>query len=405
MRILFVVPNVPSFIRPRPLNFIRGLSQNHEISVLCVATNESDHQFASELRPYCHRLEIIRLSRWESLWHCIVALFSSEPLRCAYFYSPSLRDRVRTIVHNKEVDLVHAEHLKSVPMVKDVLGKIPAVFDAVDCISMFEGRRRRIIRNPFLQIFSWTEWKKMKYGEAKTAQLFNRVLISSPIDKEHYSVSGQKRDKIDVIPNAVDLRHFAYQQFTPQKDLLVFCAKLDYFPNQDAIEYFTESVWPLLRVRRPELHLEIVGSRPPRSVRQLNGQDNIQVVGSVSDVRPHLGRASVALCPIRLRAGTQFKVLEAMALGVPVVATRICCPGLGVEAGKHLLVADTPEEFASAVELLLDDENLRENVVRSGRTYVEKYHGWAGCVKELSESYTRAMEHFRKSDRAPISVA
>ncbi len=372
--------------------------------MLCVATNEGDHRFAAELRPYCQSLEVIELARWRSLWNCLMALFSSKSLRCAYFYSPAVRRRVEDKVSRREVDLVHAEHLKSVPMVEGVLGKVPAVFDAVDCVSMFEARRRRVVRNPFLKAFSWVECRKMAYWEAKAARLFNRVVISSAVDKECYPARGSLRERIDVIPNGVDLELFGFQQFEPQKNLIVFCAKLDYFPNQDAALYFSRSVWPILRARRPELELEIVGSRPPRSVRQLDGKDNIRVIGSVPDVRPFLGRAWAALCPIRARAGIQFKVLEAMALGVPMIATRICCPGLAVEAGKHLLVADTPEEFVSAVELLLDNHALRASLVQAGRKYVENHHDWIGCVKGLCDAYAEAVADFAGSREAPSTA-
>ncbi len=310
MRILFVVPNVPSFIRPRPLNFIRKLSEIHEVLVLCLATNDSDDRFVSELRQYCQNLEVIKLSRWRSFWNCIVALFSYKSLRVAYFYSPRLRDRVKARVDGKEVDLIHAEHLKSVPMVEGVIGKIPEIFDAVDCVSMLEMMRRKTIKNSLLKLFSWIESKKTMRLETKAAELFNRVVISSPVDKEAFPVPDRLRGNIDVITNGVDLEHFGFQQFEPQKNLLVFCAKLDYFPNQDAALYFTQSVWPVLRARRPELQLEIVGSRPPRSLRRLDGKDNIRVIASVPDVKPYLGRAWVALCPIRIQAGIQNKVLE-----------------------------------------------------------------------------------------------
>src|SRR2546428_11785301 len=112
MRILVVVPNVPSFIRPRPLNFIRRLSQIHEVSVLCLATNDSDYRFVSELRQYCQNLEVIKLSRWRSLWNCLLALFSYKPLHVAYYYSSRLRDHVKTLINGNEADLDHAEHLK-----------------------------------------------------------------------------------------------------------------------------------------------------------------------------------------------------------------------------------------------------------------------------------------------------
>lgn len=394
-----MVPNVPSFVRPRPLNFIRRLSQNHEVSVLCLATNDADFRFASELQQYCQNLEVIALPRWRSFRNCLVALFSSKPLRCAYFFSRRLHDCVLAKVERQEVDLIHAEHLKSVPMVEGVLGRVPAIFDAVDCVSMLEARRREVIRNPFLKLFSWIESRKYARSEQSAAQLFDRVVISSPVDKECYPVSDLLREKFNVIPNGVDLEHFRFQQFEAQKKLLVFCAKLDYFPNEDAALYFSQAVWPVLRARRPELQLQIVGSRPPRSVRRLDGKDNIRVIASVPDVRPYVGRAWVALCPIRIRAGIQSKVLEAMALGVPMVASRICCPGLGVEAGKHLLVADTPEEFVVAVELLLDNVSLREKLIQAGRTYVEDQHDWTECVTRLCNTYAEAIEDLAGSTR------
>ena len=394
LRVLFVVPNVPSFVRPRPLNFIRGLSRSHKVSVLCVATNESDDCLASDLQQYCHDLEVIRLSRWESLWNCLVALFCGRSLRHAYFYSRDLRNRVKAKIDKKEVDLIHAEHLKSVPMVRGAIGKVPAVFDAVDCVSMFEMRRRKVLRNPLFKLFSWMEWTRIVRGEVNASRLFNRMLISSRQDKDCYPASGPLTKRLEVIPNGVDLEHFRPGKYEPQNNLIVFCAKLDYFANQDAALYFSQSVWPLLRARRPELRFEIVGSSPPRRVRQLDGKDNISVIASVADVRPHLGRAWVALCPIRAQAGIQNKVLEAMALGVPIVASRICCRGLAIEAGKHLLVADTPEEFVRAVELLLDNQTLRDNLIRAGRTYVERHHDWAGCIKNLCDVYVKAEADF-----------
>jgi polysaccharide biosynthesis protein PslH len=404
MKVLYVVPNVPSPIRPRPFNLVRALSQFHEVSVLCVATNEADHRFAAELQAHCHSLEIIKVSRWRSAWNCLTALFSSKSLRYAYFYSPALRRRVEEMVSRGEVDLVHAEHLKCIPMVETVVGKIPSVFDAVDCVSMFESRRRKVVRNPLLKAFSWIEWRKMVFREVNAVQRFNRTVICSGVDKENYPGPSSVREKIDVVLSCVDLRYFAFKKYESQKNLLVLCGKFDYFPNADAAVYFVHSVWPLLRRKRPELILEIVGSRPPQSVRRLDGKDNVRVVASVPDIRPHLGRAWVALSPIRIRAGIQTKIIEAMALGVPVVSHRICCEGLAVESGKELLVADTPEEFASAVEVLLDNPLLRARLVEAGRNYVERHHDWNDSVKALCDSYAKATVDFSNERQVRTSL-
>jgi sugar transferase (PEP-CTERM/EpsH1 system associated) len=394
MRILFVVPNVPSSIRPRPLGFIRGLAQNHQVSVVCLSSNETDERFVSQLRPYCHKLEVIRLSRWQSFWNCLLALFSTQSLRCAYFYCPRLREFVKKQVEANVVDVLHAEHLKSLSMVRDVLGKVPAVFDAVDCLSMLETRRRAITNNPVVRLFSRIESGKLERSEKEASRRFNRVVISSAVDRQTYPSYSGLRGKIEVVSNGVNLEHFAFRQYESDKNLLVFCAKLDYFPNEDAALYLARDVWPQLHTRRPELKLEIVGSRPPASVRRLDGKNNIRVLASVPDVRPYLGRACVALCPIRIRAGIQNKLLEAMALGVPVVATRVCTEGLQLEPGKHLLVADGPARFASAIELFLDNVALREQVMQAGRAYVEEHHNWADSVRVLSNSYTAAIADF-----------
>ena len=394
MRILYVVPNVPSRIRTRPFNFIRRLSREHEVWVLCLASNDSDRRSQSELRQYCQSVEVLELPRWKSFLNCLAALFSLRPLRYAYFYSPQLCRRVREMVNGQELDLLHVEHLKSVPMVRGVIGAIPTVFDAVDCVSMFEARRRKVVTNPLLKLFFWTEWKKMVLGETQACVDFDRIAISSEIDRESYPAPAALKKRLHVVRNGVDLDYFDFGKVEPQEDVLVFCAKLDYFANADAAVHFAQFIWPYVLKRRPNLKLEIVGSRPPRKVKQLDGKNSIRVVGSVPDVRPFLRRARVALCPVRVRAGIQFKILEAMALGVPVIATRICCPGLDVEPGKHLLVADTAEEFVSAVGQILDNCSLRDGLVHAGREYVETHHDWDLSVVELVKIYNEAREDF-----------
>lgn len=403
MRVLYVVPNVPSPVRARPFNFIRLLSRNHQISILCLASDNSDRRFVSELSGYCQSLEVIELPRLTSFWNSFLALFSSRVVRYAYFHSARLRHRVNEKIAAHEVDVIHIEHLKSFSMVQDVIGKIPTVFDAVDCVSMFELRRERVIRNPLHKIFSWMEYRKMLSHESSAAARFGQLVITSENDKEAYPAVELLKRKIHVVPNGVDLDYFDFLQFQPQRNLLVFCAKLDYFANIDAALYFAHSIWPRLRARRPDLQLEIVGNRPPKRVTRLSGRENIQVSGSVPDVRPFLGRAWVALCPIRVQAGIQNKILEAMALGVPIVVTSICCRGLGVESGKHVLVADTPGEFVSSIELLLDNVTLRNTLVEAARKFVEANHDWSRAAERLTQIYEQAQADFAIAGE-PVAV-
>jgi sugar transferase (PEP-CTERM/EpsH1 system associated) len=401
VKLLYVVPNVPSPIRARPFNFIRRLSRKHDVTVLCVASDNSDRQFASELSQHCQRVEVVDLPIWRSLWNCFVALFSGDALRYAYFYSPKVGRYIQQKVQNKEVDLVHAEHLKSLRMVEPVTKRVATVFDAVDCVSMLEARRIKITRNPLLRFFSWTEWKKTRRSETRASKHFGRIVITSGVDRQSYPVPENLRGKIQVISNGVDLDHFGFQQFRPEVNTVVFWGKLDYHPNADAAMYLAHVIWPYLRGRRPELQLHIVGSRPSQRIRQLDGINNIRIFASVPDVRPFVGSAYVALVPLRLQAGVQNKILEAMSMGIPVVATRICSGGIPAEPGKHFLVADTPEEFADAVDLLLDNHAFRARLVRAGREYVETHHDWDRVVEQLDKTYEAVLAEFDES-RTPI---
>jgi len=405
MRILFVVPNVPSLIRPRPFQFIRRLSRSHEVTVVCLATNDSDRRSIADLRQVCQRVEVFHLPWWRSLWNCLLALLSLTPLRVAYFYSSRLRKCVEEKVNRGEVDLVHAEHVKMIPMVEKIVSQTPVLFDAVDCITLYLTRQKSVTANPLGKLFIWTEWKKMRRYEAKAADHFDRLVISAAPDREVYPGAVESRQKIHVVPNGVDLDYFGFKQFEPQRNRLVFCAKLDYFPNEDAALYFSRVVWPQLMARRPELRLEIVGSRPSQNLMNLDGKDGIRVRGFVPDVRPFLGQAWVALCPIRVKAGSQFKILEAMAMGTPVVATPISCSGLDVEPGKHLLVAETLGDFAAAVEALLDDLELRERLVRAARGFVEAHHNWDRSVEDLLATYQDAQATSGRPEEKPLALS
>jgi sugar transferase (PEP-CTERM/EpsH1 system associated) len=401
MKILFVVPNVPSRIRARPFNLIRRLARIHDVSVLCLSTNDSDRRFVEELRQYCRDVEVIGVSRLRSLGNCLAAMFSLKPLRYAYFHSPELQRRVREKVRQKELDVLHVEHLKAALILENFRGQVPSVLDAVDCVSLFELRRRRILRSRLLKAFSWTEWKKMRWWENKIGERFDRLVISSNRDKERYPASPALKDRLDVVRNGVDLEYFAFRPSQPRSNLVVFCAKLDYSANADAGLYLCREIWPRLLARRPQLQLNIVGSGPPRGIMRFDGRNNIRVTGAVPDVRPHLAAAAVAVCPVRMQAGTQFKILEAMALGVPVVATRMCCPALAVEPGTHLLVADAPEEYVTAVESLLDDILLRQKLVEAARRFVETYHDWDTSLQRLLQAYAGAIADFEATRTEP----
>jgi glycosyltransferase involved in cell wall biosynthesis len=165
---------------------------------------------------------------------------------------------------------------------------------------------------------------------------------------------------------------------------------MDYFPNVDAVCYFCGKIFPMIRHEMPEAQFYIVGRNPPRQVKALGQQQNVIVTGSVSDVRPYLRQATVAVAPLRIARGVQNKILEAMAMGVPVVGTGNAFQGLPATPADGIRTADDAAEFARAVLSLLDDPGLRHEASLQARQYVQRHHRWQDHGARL-ESLLHAM--------------
>lgn len=227
-----------------------------------------------------------------------------------------------------------------------------------------------------------TNWRKVRRDELAAWRDADGVAFTS---RDDATLAGPLLGPVPsaVIPNGVDVAHFR-----PRRDVavepgtLVFFGTLDYFPNQDGVRHLLADVWPRLAAAVPSARLRIIGPHPTPEVLAWRGP-RVEVVGCVEDLRPHLARAAVVVAPLRVGGGTRFKILEAMAMGRPVVSTTIGAEGLEVEDGRELLVADGPEAFAAAVRRVLADEPLARSLGAAGRALVERRYGWPAIASDL----------------------
>jgi glycosyltransferase involved in cell wall biosynthesis len=204
--------------------------------------------------------------------------------------------------------------------------------------------------------------------------------------------SGERPPPVFVVPNGVDLAYFAPTGTARDADEIVFAGRMSYHANVAAAVHLVEQVMPLVWRERPAARVTIAGAAPAPRVRALaRREERVRVTGGVPDIRPYLGRAAVAACPLVYAAGIQNKVLEAMACATPVVASSEACDALGVRPGVHLLQADGATAFAGAVLRLLGDEDLRRRLGRSGREYVEAQHDWGAVTERLEDVYARVL--------------
>jgi len=231
--------------------------------------------------------------------------------------------------------------------------------------------------------YNWLEGHLLKPVEIKRCGEADAVLVTSERERRALKRLLPQR-MIEVVPNGVDIEFF-HGQCTEQavECRIIFTGAIDYYPNTDAVLFFSQQCWPLIRAQVPAVTWQIVGKNPPPQVQRLASLPGVTVTGPVPDVRPYLASATVAIAPILIGSGTRLKLLEAFAMRKAVVSTSIGCEGLAVEPGKHLLVADQPAAFAQAVVELLGDAEKRGKLAGAARSLVEAEYSWEQCGARL----------------------
>jgi glycosyltransferase involved in cell wall biosynthesis len=215
---------------------------------------------------------------------------------------------------------------------------------------------------------------------------YDRAVVCSPIDRQ-FLLQHIPEARIDLVPNGIDLDFFSIEgDLQPDPYRIVFAGNMSYFPNTDGAVFLIEEIFPHIKKSVPEAKIYIVGQNPPRRIKALARED-VVVTGFVSDIRSAYLRGSVAVSPIRFGAGTPNKVLEPLALGIPVVSTAIGVEGLDLQAGKEIFIASSPEEFAGHVIRLLTDSELRKEVGRAARSAVMKQYDIKTTAQELERIY------------------
>ena len=196
---------------------------------------------------------------------------------------------------------------------------------------------------------------------------------------------------VEVVENGVDLEYWTPSVEPPRERSLIFAGTLGWYPNRDAVEYLLSEVWPALLASNPDRRLTLVGRDAGPMAAAAAADPRVAVTGFVPDVRPYMRAASVYVCPIRVGGGTRLKVLDALAMGKPLVATGIAVEGLDLVEGVHYLRAETPTEFVAQIERLELAADVRAALGAAGRRFVVERFGWNVIGRQLDRAYQRAL--------------
>jgi len=376
----------------RPFNMIRHFARTHEVTVCSLVRSDAEAREGEGLAAHCKRYEMVRVHDPLQAARMVARLPTPVPSSFGFFHSNELARRIRGAVARERFDLAFV-HCSSVARYVEAIPDVPKILDFGDMDS--QKWREYAQSKPFP--LSWgygLEAWKLEREEARLARQFDFCTTTTRAEWETLQAMGTGTPT-DWFPNGVDSEFFAPTDKPCNSDRIVFVGRMDYYPNQECMAEFCANVMPLLRARRPATTLAIVGADPSPAMRELGKLPGVAVTGSVPDVRPYLHEAALMVAPLNIARGTQNKILEGMAAGVPVIASRVAAGGVDASAPEHLLTATTPDEYVAAILRVLDDPAERTRLARAGRARVLSHHAWPQSMRRLDGIVERCLAHSR----------
>lgn len=372
----------------RIYNLLRHLSHHHQVTLLSFAeAHEATTAQIDHLREFCAHVEAVPKPVYNpSTVRATLGYLSPWPRSLVDVYSPVMAKRVSEIAHLCQVDVVVASELQTMRYL-ELVPEIPSILEEMEVTGFHNQvdhatRKRNRVR-------AQLTLSKM---ESALRSLLNRGVaftVVSEAERDYMLPLAPTSGRIEIVPNGVDTTNLRPDESaTPQPYSLIYTGAVTYNANYDAVAYFIREILPLVRERIPQAHLTVTGGTGSVDISDLAKQPGVTFSGYLPSVAAAIQNSWALVTPLRVGGGTRLKILEAMALGTPVISTSKGVEGLDVTADENVLLADTPQAFADAVCRLFQDETLRTRLAASGRSLVETKYDWAIMGQQLADLIT-----------------
>ncbi|MBN1875883.1 MAG: glycosyltransferase [Anaerolineae bacterium] len=397
MRILFLSTWFPyppdNGSKLRVYHLLHALSQKHEVTLVSFAFDTAQPEVLGNLRALCADVRVVSLNPFvENKVGTLRTFLSLRPMTSRSI--PAMRELVASVLHLHAFDAVIASTEMMATYADAAPVGAPKILEEHNSMSRWAWERYDEQTDLFQRARCWVSWHKQRWYTARTFPRCALVTMVSEADRQAtLSAVGIDRLRVEVVPNGVDCGHNRPGLAQPRPTMLVYNGALTYSANYDAMQWFLAEVYPRIKTVAPGVSLTITGATKGVDLAGLALDTSVHLIGYVDDVRLPVAEAAICVVPIRQGGGTRLKILEAMALGTPVVATSKGAEGLDVVNGEHLLLGDTPEALADAVLRVMGDSVLRERLCRSARALVERRYDW----KTIGAQFVTLVEETARS--------
>ncbi len=381
----------------RVFNLIKYFAKRHHIVLVSFAGESINEERQQAMRQYCQRVIVVPYQPFHikasldapANWKAWLGFFSSKPRSVINTYSQEMVDSILTESQRTKFDLVVASEIDSIPYGL-LLPDIPKHLDELQ-IAIHYGRFINA-SNVKRKIRAWLTWWKTARYVAKSLQKYDGCSVASSKERDLILKISHNICPIEVIPNGVDTELWAinesdsrtfdanYEFVTPdlEPDTLIYSGSLTFYANFDAVDFFIQHVLPLIQVKHPHVKFFITGKTNDEIRNRLPQNDAVNFTGYLNfeELRNRMATSWLSVVPLQEGGGTRLKILESLAVGTPVVSTHKGAEGINIIDGKHVLLSDSPTDFAKAVIRLLEDKKLRNELGFEGNRLVRNQYDW-----------------------------
>jgi glycosyltransferase involved in cell wall biosynthesis len=356
----------------RVFNLLKHLSARHEVDLLSFTGETLSAAQLEPMRAFCRCVETVVYRPFQpTRAKALAAFFSPLPRSVVDTHSPELATLVAHMTAECEYDVVIASQIDMAPYALRV-ARASKILEELQITELYEQFARSRESQPLKQLRRGLMWWKTSRYVQRLLRAFDVCTVVSDPERERVQATARMTG-VQVVPNGVDVNHYAGDYGAPQPDTLVYSGALTYDANFDAVDFFARDVLPIVQTQHPNVQLRVTGKADSTLIKRLPSNKGLTFTGYVADIRPTIAQSWASVVPLRIGGGTRLKILESLALGTPVIATSKGAEGLNLVAGRELLIADTPHDFAATVLRVLNDAELRATLSRNGREAVKPY--------------------------------
>lgn len=403
MRLLFIVPYTPTPIRTRPYFFLKQLAaRGHTLTLATLWQTPAERDALSEWGRLGVKIIAAQLPRFRSLQNVLRALPSTHPLQAEYCRQPALAKQLTELLAHAAFDACHVEHLRGAlygthiqTWARENSMPLRIVWDSVDCISALFEQAADASKSIQSRLMTRLELGRTRKFEPAMVQAFDATTVVTEPERDamialaNPDTRQEFAPRVHVVPNGVDGVYFDAPERPRDPKTILFSGKMSYHANLTAAFFLLDEIMPRVWRTMPETRVVIAGQNPPQSLmrRGTESGGKIEVTGSVPDLRPFMARATVACAPMVYGAGVQNKILEAMAMRLPVVASQQAARALKVQNGRELLIGVDADELSAQLLDTLGNETLRTRLAQTARAFIETQCRWQDSVEKLERLY------------------